>query len=1002
MSTFAPLQFLKSAQNPLVWTAVDNGTDTRTSLIIYYGAVNTLPADTGMYEVNCIMMHQAEKQLYANTGTTTTPSWEAFGPNSALPQPLVPGTFLFTDGATVYWATSLVGQVQYNASNLNQYGILNFNDFLVASNDVPNSRINVDLDVVSLAGDATFISTLEGNLDLANIGGFIDLSTQVTGLLDVSNIDVSSLANDTTFIDALVANTYFTSELANDSNFITELTNNATFIGDLITEINLAGDIAVVADGVTITGTGTTLDPLVAVGGSSSLEIEENGVSVETGVTKINILSNSPIVTNPVAGEVEIDLTNLGGSGGANLLYDAWDDFLSGVEDRDGANFQGEAGMLRWTAQVIGGSSATPYVVQENGQLDHTGIVQVGLSGDEIEMFLGDSSGFPIANSMRDGNSFTAIISPDTLPNTRTIVYEVTPTIGSSTISNNSIRFEFDENTGDMFFRTRDGATTESTNLGAYTLSDWYEIRFEISGSSVLCYLGINSATPTLVATHSTNVPTTNTVSTVRFYTDFAALVNIDFFGMKYGRVLTSPSSGTVINLTAGEDLTAGDTVGYASFIDDTAMKAVWSERLANGTGLSGTVVAIEAICRLQNDVYAIAVNDGTNYECIIGTLDRDTNTWTFGALSGNIDAVNSGNVDVVRLDNNKFAFVHFSQTVNPYTIEVTVCTVSGTTITIGGNDSFSEPSTDNANNVQCVALGTDRFAMVLGGSSATSHCDLFEVTVSGTTPTIGTQEVIDSNTSSFSAIALIGTDKVAVVNETSIWIATVSAGTWTVGSPVTFTGGTGGGIDGTALSTLSLVSNATDTVFLSRGTNSNWRTTYFTISGTVPTIVANGTQDLVSNTVMGIVTTDGTDVYTIIQSSAINGIAKLSVSGTDVLFSTFIPINIQNGISSRLMASNQIIDGSGYFGICQGDNSSVNEIEFNFYVQGMTPYFIGIAQSTVSRGANISVKIGGVDTNQTGLTTGTLYDAFEGGIVATGTQLFNTMQAQNSTDLKI
>jgi len=205
MSTFAPLQFLKSAQNPLVWTAVDNGTDTRTSLIIYYGAINTVPADTGMYEVNCIMMHQAEKQLYANTGTVDTPNWEAFGPNSALPQPLVPGTFLFTDGVTVYWATSLVGQVQYNASNLNTYGILNFNNFLVASNDVPNSRINVDLDVVALAGDATFISTLEGNLDLANIGGLlnwnqidqttvsVNLATQVTGLLSSTNIDITNL-----------------------------------------------------------------------------------------------------------------------------------------------------------------------------------------------------------------------------------------------------------------------------------------------------------------------------------------------------------------------------------------------------------------------------------------------------------------------------------------------------------------------------------------------------------------------------------------------------------------------------------------------------------------------------------------------------------------------------------------------------------------------------------------------------------------------------------------
>lgn len=296
MSTFAPLQFLKSAQNPLVWTAIDNGTDTRTNLIIYYGAVNTLPADTEMYEVNCIMMHQAEKQLYANTGTSSTPSWEAFGPNSAFPQPLVPGSFLFTDGATVYWATQLVGQIQYNASNLNTYGILNFNSLLVASNDVPNSRINVDLDVVTLAGDATFISNLEGNLDLANIGGAIDLSTQVTGVLSSTNIDITNLESNLDLANiagSIDLTTQVTGQLPASNIDITDLESNLTLgniggsidlttqvtgqlpatnidIAGLITAINLTGDIEVVTDGVTITGNGTTASPLVATGGSSS------------------------------------------------------------------------------------------------------------------------------------------------------------------------------------------------------------------------------------------------------------------------------------------------------------------------------------------------------------------------------------------------------------------------------------------------------------------------------------------------------------------------------------------------------------------------------------------------------------------------------------------------------------------------------------------------------------------------------------------------------------
>src|SRR5690606_7265444 len=104
----------------------------------------------------------------------------------------------------------------------------------IENNGIPvTQRTTINLSSLLTASDVggkTAITVNEANLDLANIGGLLDLSTQVTGLLDVSNIDVNSLANDTTFIDALVANAYFTSELATDSNFITELTNNATFI----------------------------------------------------------------------------------------------------------------------------------------------------------------------------------------------------------------------------------------------------------------------------------------------------------------------------------------------------------------------------------------------------------------------------------------------------------------------------------------------------------------------------------------------------------------------------------------------------------------------------------------------------------------------------------------------------------------------------------------------------------------------------------------------------
>lgn len=273
--SFALPQFMQSPWNNLVWTAIDNETDTRTSLIIYNGAANTLPTDTGQYEVNCIMMHQAEKQLYSNIGTIDVPSWAPFGPGSAFPQPLVPGTFLFTDGATVYWATSLVGQVQYNASNLNTYGILNFNDLLVASNDVPNSRINVDLDVVNLASNTSFINSL-----LANNTFISGISTALLALSSFITNLVSTLLSNTTFISGItnIVNTS-TSTSINLSSQVTGvlpvanidvvgIANDSSFLAALIP--NLDENVKVAVDGITVTGDGTTGNPLVAVGGGGT------------------------------------------------------------------------------------------------------------------------------------------------------------------------------------------------------------------------------------------------------------------------------------------------------------------------------------------------------------------------------------------------------------------------------------------------------------------------------------------------------------------------------------------------------------------------------------------------------------------------------------------------------------------------------------------------------------------------------------------------------------
>lgn len=76
--------------------------------------------------------------------------------------------------------------------------------------------------------------------------------------------------------------------------------------------------IEISVDGITITGDGTPGNPLVASGGGGSLEVQQNGSTVETGVSVINITGNAS-VSNPSAGQVDINILG-GGVGGDSLL----------------------------------------------------------------------------------------------------------------------------------------------------------------------------------------------------------------------------------------------------------------------------------------------------------------------------------------------------------------------------------------------------------------------------------------------------------------------------------------------------------------------------------------------------------------------------------------------------------------------------------------------------------------------------------------------------------
>ena len=155
--------------------------------------------------------------------------------------------------------------------------------------------------------------------------------------------------------------------IANSDNFIDELTNNANFQ--------------------------TNVNNFVTPGGSP-LEIEQDGVSIETSVTKINF-TNGATVTNPATGEVDVDFSAILSGGGSGTLIDT-DTNQFTVTNSTGVN------SLAYTINVPGGTLGTKNAIRVSllnsayaaasgsslsvsisygGQLVGSGSVSVGLGG---------------------------------------------------------------------------------------------------------------------------------------------------------------------------------------------------------------------------------------------------------------------------------------------------------------------------------------------------------------------------------------------------------------------------------------------------------------------------------------------------------------------------------------------------------------------------------------------------------------------------------------------
>lgn len=163
-NSFAPVQLLRTDWNPDIWTAFDNGTDSRTNFAVSMNP-SVLPTDKNKFAVGCILIMQATAQIYLNIGTTDIPNWQAFGPGTGVPVPLLTGRYLTNDGTTAFWdyvnlATGVTGILDISHINMAQ-----IEAFLLADNTW----------LTNLANNATFLSALT-----TNISGSVAVSTDGT------------------------------------------------------------------------------------------------------------------------------------------------------------------------------------------------------------------------------------------------------------------------------------------------------------------------------------------------------------------------------------------------------------------------------------------------------------------------------------------------------------------------------------------------------------------------------------------------------------------------------------------------------------------------------------------------------------------------------------------------------------------------------------------------------------------------------------------------------
>lgn len=177
------------------------------------------------------------------TGSAGTPTFVLGRDGSGNVSNIVLGSNLTLTGGVLNATTSGSGynQIQDDGTNITQRTTLNFVDYFTVTDG--SGKTNVSINTAELGADTTLISTLETNMDLANISGQIDLSTQVTGTLSSTNIDITDLESNLDLANIagqIDLTTQVTGQLSPTNIDLLALASDTTFITALEPNLDLA------------------------------------------------------------------------------------------------------------------------------------------------------------------------------------------------------------------------------------------------------------------------------------------------------------------------------------------------------------------------------------------------------------------------------------------------------------------------------------------------------------------------------------------------------------------------------------------------------------------------------------------------------------------------------------------------------------------------------------------------------------------------------------------